>query len=103
MSDAFRLVDVTRVSGDGRSHERDQAAAEEPLEVRLHGRPFAVIMRTPGADRQLAAAFLFSERVIASADDLGTIEHCRNGEGLEPDPADPPAEGRQGAQRENII
>jgi FdhD protein len=55
----------------------DRAATEEPLEVRLHGRPFAVIMRTPGADRELAAGFLLSERVIAGADDLGTIEHCR--------------------------
>src|SRR5438132_11205741 len=54
----------------------DRVATEEPLEVRLHGRPFAVIMRTPGADRELAAGFLLAERVIRSADDLGTIAHC---------------------------
>ena len=34
-------------------------------------------MRTPGADRELAAGFLLAERVIRSADDLGTIEHGR--------------------------
>src|SRR5205823_547169 len=56
-------------------------AVEEPLEIRLHGRPFAVIMRTPGADRELAAGFLLAERVIAGADDLGTIEHCTDPEG----------------------
>src|SRR5438034_9448304 len=61
--------------------ETDLVAAEEPLEIRLHGRPFAVIMRTPGADRELAAGFLLSERVIQSADDLGTIEHCANPDG----------------------
>ena len=66
----------------------DCAATEEPLEVRLHGQPFAVIMRTPGADRELAAGFLLAERVIASADDLGTIAHC----------TDPAAE-----HRENIV
>jgi len=33
-------------------------------------------MRTPGADRELAAGFLFSERVIRTADDLGTIQRC---------------------------
>ena len=44
--------------------------------MRLHGRPFAVIMRTPGADRELAAGFLLAERVITGADDLGTIAHC---------------------------
>jgi FdhD protein len=54
----------------------DRAATEEPLEVRLHGRPFAVIMRTPGADRQLAAGFLLAERVVKSLDDIGVIEHC---------------------------
>jgi FdhD protein len=40
----------------------DRVAVEEPLEVRVHGHPFAVIMRTPGADRELAAGFLFAER-----------------------------------------
>ena len=44
--------------------------------MRLHDQPFAVIMRTPGADRELAAGFLLAERVIAGADDLGTIAHC---------------------------
>jgi FdhD protein len=56
----------------------DLAAVEEPLEVRLHGRPFAVIMRTPGDDRALAAGFLLSEGVIVGAADLGAVEHCRH-------------------------
>ena len=76
MADAFRPVDVTRVHGRARAAASDRAATEEPLEVRLHGRPFAVIMRTPGADRELAAGFLLAERVLRSADDLGTIEYC---------------------------
>jgi FdhD protein len=76
MRNGFEKVNVVRVREAGRSVDVDCAATEEPLEVRLHGRPFAVIMRTPGADRELAAGFLLAERVIASADDLGTIEHC---------------------------
>src|SRR5712691_9992834 len=84
MADAFRPVDVTRVKSGDRVADRDRAATEEPLEIRLHGRPFAVIMRTPGADRELAAGFLLAERVLASADDLGAIEYC----------ADPAAENR---------
>src|SRR6476646_6088466 len=76
MSDALRSVAVVRVRGAARAAESDCAAAEEPLEVRLHGQPFAVIMRTPGADRELAAGFLLAERVITGADDLGTIAHC---------------------------
>jgi FdhD protein len=56
----------------------DLAAAEEPLEVRLHGRPFAVIMRTPGLDRELAAGFLLAEGLIRSQADVGAVEHCRH-------------------------
>jgi FdhD protein len=73
-----RPVDVTRVMGDSHARIVDAAATEEPLDIRLHGRSFAVIMRTPGADRALAAGFLLSERVIRSADDLGAVEHCRH-------------------------
>jgi len=76
MSEALRSVGVVRVRGGIRTEESDCAATEEPLEVRLHNRPFAVIMRTPGADRELAAGFLLAERVIAGADDLGAIAHC---------------------------
>src|SRR5439155_16267575 len=76
MSDAQRPVTVVRVRGDARAANEDRAAVEEPLEIRLHNQPFAVIMRTPGADRELAAGFLLAERVIRSADDLGTVAHC---------------------------
>lgn len=85
MADAFQSVPVTRVRGGERASERDRAATEEPLEIRLHGRPFAVIMRTPGADRELAAGFLFSERVLATADDLGVIEHCTDPDAENPE------------------
>src|SRR5687767_12493707 len=74
--DSFRGVDITRVCGAARTSDVDRAATEEPLEIRLHGRPFAVVMRTPGADRELAAGFLLSERVLRTPDDLGTIAHC---------------------------
>ena len=76
MPEAFRRVDVVRVKSGVRAVDRDRAATEEPLEVRLHNRSFAVIMRTPGADRELAAGFLLAEGVLKNADDLGTIEYC---------------------------
>ncbi len=56
--------------------ERDLVAVEEPMEVRVNGASFAVIMRTPGADRDLAAGFLLAEDVIRSAGEIGTIEYC---------------------------
>ena len=84
MLDAHKPVDVVRLRDGRLSAGVDRAATEEPLEVRLHGRPFAVIMRTPGADRELAAGFLFSEGVLKSADDLGTIEYCTDPSSVTP-------------------
>jgi FdhD protein len=79
MHEGFRRVPVVRVgrSSTG-SPEDDGVAIEEPLEVRLHGQSFAVIMRTPGQDKELAAGFLLSEGVLSSAADLGAVEHCRH-------------------------
>ena len=71
-------VDVVRLP-DGRS-ERDQVAVEEPLEIRIGGRPVAVTMRTPGHDEELALGFCLSEGLRPAAarlpDDLAanTIE-----------------------------
>src|SRR5213592_71328 len=52
-------VDVLRLPDGG--EERDQVAVEEPLEIRIGGRPVAVTMRTPGHDEELALGFCLSE------------------------------------------
>ena len=48
-----------RLPGGG--PERDRVAVEEPLEIRIGGRPVAVTMRTPGHDEELALGFCLSE------------------------------------------
>lgn len=48
------------------------------MEVRVNGASFAVIMRTPGSDRDLAAGFLFAEDVIRTADEIGSIAYCQD-------------------------
>ena len=70
------IRDVTIHRPGGTAPVPDRVAVEEPLEVRVNGAPFAVIMRTPGADRELAAGFLLAEDVIRSSDEIGAIEHC---------------------------
>ncbi len=45
--------------------EPDEIAVEEPLEIRIDGRPIAVTMRTPGQDEELAVGFLRSEGIAA--------------------------------------
>jgi FdhD protein len=43
----------------------DEVAVEEPLEIRVDGKPLAVTMRTPGQDEELAAGFLHGEGLLA--------------------------------------
>lgn len=51
-------------------------AEEEPLEIRIDGNLVAVIMRTPGHEKELAAGFCYSEGYVTSLSDIGLIEHC---------------------------
>jgi FdhD protein len=83
----------------GRPEARsDDLVTEEPLEVRLraalasngnaalsfHGAPgpprgrrtVAVTMRTPGADFELAAGFLYGEGVLRDREAIDSIAHC---------------------------
>ena len=41
--------------------EHDFVVIEDPLEIRVSGKPLVVTMRTPGHDTDLAAGFLFGE------------------------------------------
>lgn len=72
-------VEDGRVEVDARA---DTIAGEEPLELRLNGRPFTVTMRTPGDDFDLAAGFLVSEGVIST---MEQIESLRYGPGVDAD------------------
>ena len=70
---AWRAIEVYRVRDGLRSVVEDRAATEAPLEIRLHGRPFVMTMRTPGADHDLATGFLLAEQVIADRADIDSI------------------------------
>jgi FdhD protein len=73
--DATRPV-VTRRSEAGRLREAgDLVACEEPLEIQLGAEPFAVVMRTPGADRELALGLLLAEGIVAAAGDVASVHH----------------------------
>jgi FdhD protein len=75
----IRAGEAWRTGPDGGPHAV-QVAIEEPMEVRVNGAPFAVIMRTPGDDRDLAAGFLLAEDVVRQADELGLVEYCVDAE-----------------------
>jgi FdhD protein len=65
-----------RIRDGAISARPDTLVAEEPLEIRLNGKALAITMRTPGDDFALAAGFLVSEGVLASAADVQSIVYC---------------------------
>jgi FdhD protein len=70
-----------RIVEDGGMRVRpDVLATEEPMEIRLLAgatrQTVAVTMRTPGADFELAAGFLYGEGIVTSPDDILKISYC---------------------------
>lgn len=89
-------IDIRRVRDGVVETTPDVVAVEEPLEIRLgfvdgerREIDLAITMRTPGSDVDLAMGFLFTEGIIARAEDVESIAYC------EPPPA--------GEDRENVI
>lgn len=69
----IRQVRARRFCG-GTEEIDEPVAIEEPLLVRVNGVDLAVLMRTPGADRELCAGFLLTEDVIDDQNDIESIE-----------------------------
>jgi FdhD protein len=70
-----------RVVEYGRMRVRpDSLATEEPMEIRLLSggarQTVAVTMRTPGADFELAAGFLYGEGLVKTPEDIAKISYC---------------------------
>ena len=66
----IRAVPVRRSGG---RIEDDFVVVEQPLEIRVDGRPVVVTMRTPGHDAELAAGFLYAEGIITDGGELTSV------------------------------
>jgi FdhD protein len=64
----------------------DKVVVEEPLEIRLAGEPFQMLMRLPGLEKELALGFLFTEGIVRHLAEVITIHFC----GTATDPLLPP-------------
>jgi len=62
---------------EGTFTECDQGLiVEEPLAIRIDGRPYSVVMRTPGEEIEHAAGFCLAEGLVESPDDILNIGLC---------------------------
>jgi FdhD protein len=68
---------VQHVTADDAVARPDTLVVEEPLEIRINGKPVSVTMRTPGSDVELAQGFLLTEGVIGHRDDVLTVRYCK--------------------------
>lgn len=74
-SHPITLRPAVRFDTSGDKAFDDDVCVEEPLEIRVEGRPLAVLMRTPGDDIDLVMGFLYTEGVIDGPDDLAAVAH----------------------------
>jgi FdhD protein len=49
---------------------------EEPLSIRVEGKPYSVVMRTPGDELAHAAGFCLAEGIIDTPEDIKVISCC---------------------------
>lgn len=78
MTDAVTSRQVIRVR-EGVERADDRLVVEEPMEIRLNGTSLAVVMRTPGADADLALGFAITEGIVTDPGDI--LEVVDVGEG----------------------
>jgi len=57
----------------------DRLVVEEPLEIRLAGEPYQVLMRLPGLEKELALGFLFTEGIIRTLAEVTSVQLVGSG------------------------
>ncbi|MDX9785587.1 MAG: formate dehydrogenase accessory sulfurtransferase FdhD [Desulfobacterales bacterium] len=60
----------------GRETAVDRLISEEPLAIRLEGKPYVVVMRTPGDEIAQAAGLLLAEGVVDGPEDFASLGVC---------------------------
>jgi len=67
-------IEIGKQVGDERQLVNDRVACEEPLQITVDGTPVAVVMRTPGDDKDLVLGFLLTEGLVNAPDDVTRID-----------------------------
>lgn len=79
MTDSIKEFPVWRYRKDRIEETTDVVVVEEPLQIRLSGEPFQVLMRLPGWEKELALGFLYTEGIVRDLAEVITIHFCGTG------------------------
>jgi FdhD protein len=86
MAEPLKELSVCRYRQGHIQAASDRIVVEEPLEIRLGGEPFQMLMRLPGLEKELALGWLFTEGIVQTLAEVITIHFC----GTATDPLLPP-------------
>jgi FdhD protein len=67
---------ILRVTDQTQDAVEASIVIEEPLEVRINDRLIAILMRTPGMEKELATGFCLGEGLVADLRDVALVRHC---------------------------
>lgn len=85
---------IWRLSDNGNEQIDGNIVTEEPLEIRVDNQPVAVLMRTPGKEKELAAGFVLGEGLVTDLMDIALVRHCGRAVPTETSEGDPLDESR---------
>lgn len=86
MIEPFKELPIQRYLHGHMKATRDRVVVEEPLEIRLKGEPFQMLMRLPGWEKELALGFLVTEGIVQDLAEVISMHFC----GTATDPMLPP-------------
>jgi FdhD protein len=77
LSEAFLEHTVMCWDQNAHASSEHRLIGEEPLSIRVEGKPYSVVMRTPGDELAHAAGFCLAEGLVDSPDDVNTLSCCQ--------------------------
>ncbi len=74
----MNIIQTDAISWSGTSDQTSAVdlIAEEPLSIRIQGKPYAVVMRTPGEEIPHVAGFCLTEGIVDTPADIQDIAFC---------------------------
>jgi FdhD protein len=73
---AFKVKPVIQVTRKGAAPCTRKVLGEEPLAIRVQGKPYAVVMRTPGEEIPHVLGFCLGEGIIDAYEEINQVAFC---------------------------